>query len=269
VTQPKWKAQAWAEGRSIQVELDFVKLPAVKGIASELRELAINLIFNAVDAMPLGGTISLQTRTAPGGLVFSISDTGTGMAEEVRARCMEPFFSTKGDHGTGLGLSMVFGIVTRHEGRIEIESEPHRGTTFRIFFPSEGISDPQAMAEALPLHRSLHVLVVDDEAQSREIVSKYLTSDGHQVVTVSGPEKAISRVQDRPFDLVITDQGMPGMTGTDLGAILKQLWNGQQVILMTGFHEPQAPVHAQVDCVLRKPISHGELRRALASFVWE
>jgi signal transduction histidine kinase len=262
-TQPKWKGQSLERGLSINVEMDLEKLPAMKGISADLRELMTNLIFNAVDAMPMGGTITLKTCPLPGQIGFSISDTGTGMTEEVRARCLEPFFSTKGELGTGLGLSMVFGVIARHEGRIEIESEQGCGTTFRIFFPPEGESDVQASVEALPLVRPLQVLVVDDEEQSREIVSKYLTSDGHKVLSVSGPEKAIAHFQDNGFDLIITDQGMPGMTGTNLGAVFKQMREDQPVILMTGFAEPSAPIEGHVDMVLRKPISQGELRRAL------
>jgi len=265
LTQPKWKGQALANGQSIKVELELEKIPAVRGSAAELRDLATNLIFNAVDAMPKGGIITLRTGVAPGGIVFSISDTGTGMTDEVRARCLEPFFSTKGEQGTGLGLSMVFGVITRHEGRIEIESEPDFGTTLRIFLPAEGALDEKISAAALPLDRSLQVLVVDDEERSLEIVSKYLIGDGHKVVTVSAPEKAISLFQGNNFDLIITDQGMPGMTGMSLGAIVKQMREGQPVILMTGFAEPSAPLDGHMDMVIRKPISQGELRRALSS----
>ena len=265
LTQPKWKGQALANGKSIKVELELEKLPAVKGSAAELRDLATNLIFNAVDAMPKGGTITLRTSIAPGGVSFSISDTGTGMTEEIRERCLEPFFSTKGEQGTGLGLSMVFGVVTRHEGNVEIESELDCGTTFRIFFPAEGAMEEKIAAIALPLDRSLAILVVDDEERSREVVSKYLAGDGHRVVTVSTPEKAISLFRDNNFDLIITDQGMPGMTGTSLGAVMKQMWEGQPVILMTGFAEPSAPIEGHMDMVIRKPISQGELRRALSN----
>jgi signal transduction histidine kinase len=137
LTQPKWKTQARASGRKIEVELDLGKLLPISGNPSELREALTNLIFNAVDAMPEGGTITLRSRAEDGAVLLEISDTGTGMNEEVRAHCLEPFFSTKGNKGTGLGLSMVFGIIKRHNGTLEIESAVDRGSIFRIRLPAE------------------------------------------------------------------------------------------------------------------------------------
>ena len=124
-------------GRKIEVELDLEKLSPVSGNPAELREALTNLIFNAVDAMPAGGTVTLRSRAEDNAVLFEISDTGTGMSEDVRTRCLEPFFSTKGDKGTGLGLSMVFGIIKRHNGTLDIESAVNRGSTFRIRFPAE------------------------------------------------------------------------------------------------------------------------------------
>ena len=136
-TQPKWKDQALAEGRTISVELDLEKLPSINASEAEIRSLATNLIFNAVDAMPQGGTITLRTRRCDeGGALMEVADSGTGMTEEVRTRCLEPFFSTKGEKGTGLGLAMVFGIVQRHGATIDLQSEPGAGTTFSIRFPA-------------------------------------------------------------------------------------------------------------------------------------
>ena len=136
LTQPKWKTQALASGRTISVELDLEKLPLISGNSSELREVITNLIFNAVDAMPEGGTITLRSRRDGDDALLVIADTGTGMTDAVRNRCLEPFFSTKGDKGTGLGLSMVFGIIKRHNGTLDIESTLDRGTTFSIRLPA-------------------------------------------------------------------------------------------------------------------------------------
>ena len=122
------------------MKLDLEKLPPVSGNPAELREALTNLIFNAVDAMPAGGTVTLRSRAEDNAVLFQISDTGTGMSEDVRTRCLEPFFSTKGDKGTGLGLSMVFGIIKRHNGALDIESAVDRGSTFRIRFPAESES---------------------------------------------------------------------------------------------------------------------------------
>jgi signal transduction histidine kinase len=137
LTQPKWKTQALASGHKIEVALDLGKVPPVSGNPAELREALTNLIFNAVDAMPTGGTVTLRSRAEDKAVLSEISDTGTGMSDDVRTRCLEPFFSTKGDKGTGLGLSMVFGIIKRHNGTLDIESAVGRGSTFRIRIPAE------------------------------------------------------------------------------------------------------------------------------------
>jgi signal transduction histidine kinase len=137
LTQPKWKTQALTSGHKIEMELDLEKVPPVSGNPAELREALTNLIFNAVDAMPAGGTVTLRSRPKDDAVLFEISDTGTGMSEDVRTRCLEPFFSTKGEKGTGLGLSMVFGIIKRHNGTLDIESAVDRGSTFRIRLPAE------------------------------------------------------------------------------------------------------------------------------------
>jgi len=135
LTQPKWKTQARSSGRTIEVVTNLEDVPPVTGNPSELREALTNLIFNAVDAMPEGGTITLRSHSEDQAVLCEVSDTGTGMSEDVRTRCLEPFFSTKGDKGTGLGLSMVFGTIKRHNGTLDIESAVGRGSTFRIRFP--------------------------------------------------------------------------------------------------------------------------------------
>lgn len=268
LTQPKWNAQALADGRTITVELDLAKLPPISGNAVELREVATNLIFNAVGAMPAGGTITLRSSTEHGQAVLEVSDTGSGMSEEVRNRCFEPFFSTKGEKGTGLGLSMVFGIVKRHEGSVEIESTPGQGTTLRIRLPAILEALGAVDDEAGKMERSLHVLVVDDEAVTRGVLANYLTSDGHSVVTAADAEEALGCVADGKFDLLITDHAMPGMNGVQLAAAVRAMRAGHPVILVTGFaagsmgadEEP-----AGVDLVMRKPVPRRELRRALVS----
>ena len=126
---------ALGKGIAIRMDLDLAEgLPTIMGIESEIRDAVVNLIFNAVDAMPEGGTITLQTRALGNGASIEVRDTGTGMDEQTRRRCLEPFFSTKGEHGNGLGLAMVYGMLKRHGGEIEIVSEPGRGTTMRLLF---------------------------------------------------------------------------------------------------------------------------------------
>src|SRR5439155_736086 len=158
----------------------------VAGNAADLREALTNLVFNAVDAMPGGGTLTISTRMIGDAAVLAIRDTGVGMTEEVRLRCLEPFFTTKGEYGTGLGLGLVYGIVQRHQGALEIESAPGAGTTFSLRLPiwSQGAPEaavPSAARETEPLR----VLVVEDEPLIRRALVEYLSVDGHTVETAS------------------------------------------------------------------------------------
>jgi signal transduction histidine kinase len=153
MARPKWKDRAGGHA-PIFVHSTLEQVPPVHGNASELRAALTNLIFNAVDAMPAGGVINLRTRSDCAHVLIEVEDSGTGMSEEVRARCLDSFFTTKGEQGTGLGLPMVFGIITRHQGALEIESEPGRGTTFRVRLPSDSTTVPkpkQHLGEAQPL----------------------------------------------------------------------------------------------------------------------
>lgn len=267
LTQLKWKDQALTEGRSISLELDLVKVPPVNCNASELREVLVNLICNAVDALPSGGTITLRTRREPEQVALSVLDTGTGMSAEVRARCLEPFFSTKGDKGTGLGLSMVLGIIKRHEGTVDIESESGKGTSFHLRFPSLVPLLTPEDNEPTSLEFALNVLVVDDEEIPRNVVKKYLTADGHRVTTAADGSEAMKVFHGGQFDLVVTDHGMPGMNGTDLAHALKQVRASQPIILLTGTATAANENGSDIDLVMYKPISPAELSRAIASIV--
>ncbi len=268
LTSPKWKTQSIAAGREILIETQLGEIPTIPGNGGELREVLTNLIFNAVDAMPEGGTIYLRTRVEGDDVLLQISDTGTGMTEEVRTRCLEPFFTTKGDRGTGLGLAMVFGIIQRHSGTIELESAPGQGATFSFrFATSQGQNQaPISAAEELT-ERALHVLVVDDQPSLSQLLCEYLRNDLHTAETADGGAEAITKFRSGNFDLVITDQVMAGMNGYELAAALKKLKPEVPVILLTGFvHDTSAPAAESdaVDLVVGKPISRAVLRSALA-----
>ncbi|MBI1922614.1 PAS domain S-box protein [Candidatus Poribacteria bacterium] len=206
LTHPRWETQSQAKGVVNRIEKDLPPVPLVAGIEAELREMLTNLIFNAVDAMPDGGTISFRTRSDDGNVLLEVSDTGTGMTEEVRRRCLEPFFTTKGEYGTGIGLAMVYGIIQRHSGTIAVESQLGVGTTFRICLPvpgSQRAASSEQMAEAAS--GPLHVLVVDDELLVREIITDYLTRDGHTVETAANGAEALEKYHPGRFDLIVTD----------------------------------------------------------------
>ena len=268
LTQPRWKDQALASGITIRIETDLKPLPLVAGNEAELREVLTNLIFNAVDAMPEGGTITLRTRADVEHVALEVSDTGIGMTDEVRQRCLEPFFSTKGERGTGLGLAMVYGIIQRHHGTLLIESEPGQGTSIIIRLPvqMEQKGEVRGQDEERPSRR-LQILVVDDEPQVREVVTAYLTGDGHSVETATNGREGLEKFLVGWFDVVVTDQGMPEMSGDQLAGAIKRVAPKKPVILLTGFGDLMIAAGDRpsgVDIILSKPVTLNALRQALA-----
>jgi signal transduction histidine kinase len=267
LTEPKWRRQAQADGITIQVESKLQSIPPIAGDESALREVLTNLIFNAVDAMPTGGTITLETESDAGQAIIRVRDTGTGMTEAVRQRCLEPFFSTKGERGTGLGLSMVYGIIERHRGKIDVESVPGEGTTFIVRLP---LADPAMEKVTTPLEPKsktvLKVLVVDDESRVREVITAYLRAEGHSVTTAASGREGIEQFRAQPFDMVVTDRAMPEMSGDQMASLIKQLRPEVPVVLLTGFGaliEVTGSQPKDVDVVLSKPITLGALRKTI------
>src|SRR5919112_4262585 len=216
ITRPRWKD--YAEARNVHIKLvrQIGSNAVIMGDAGELREVLVNMVFNAVDAMADGGTLTLSTQEAGDEVVLTVADTGTGMSEDVRSRIFDPFFTTKGKAGMGLGLSVSYGIIRRHEGRVEVESEVGRGTTFRMTFPIVGESDTQRIHETGPLlavraDGSLRILVVDDEDYVRELLADILEREGCEVVLAGEGREALTLFDAQGFDAVFTDVGLPGM----------------------------------------------------------
>lgn len=271
LTRPRWRDEPQRHGISIELTVHCeTGLPPLLGDPGELREALTNLVFNAVDALPHGGHITLQAALRPATrpqaapeLALEIVDDGIGMDETTRRRCLEPFFTTKAQRGTGLGLSMVYGMMRRHEGHIEIDSAPNRGTTIRLRFPlpSAGPTPAEIPTPALASGRPLRLLCIDDEAKLRTLFTQCLSAFGHQVeVADSGPAGiAAFRAAveaGRAYDLVLTDLGMPGMDGNEVARALKQISPATPLIMLTGWG---AQLNAEtggaqpVDAVLPKP----------------
>lgn len=271
MTRPKWKEQAQEREVEINVRTELADQPSmVIGDPAELREMLTNLIFNAVDAMPNGGCITITTQHVGTDIALSVADTGTGMSEETRRRCLEPFFTTKGDKGTGLGLSAVYGIIQRHAGTMDIESEKGRGTKFCIRLPAAGtvetIDGNPAPDPASDGARTLRMLVVDDQEIIRDVVQAQLMEDGHTVDTAGDGAEALAKFRDGGcYDLTITDQSMPGMSGEELAREIKKICPISPVILLTGFGGGSADEERPegIDLVLGKPTTLMELRRAV------
>lgn len=268
LTQPKWKDQALAAGVTIKLETDLREVPPIAGNESELREVLTNLIFNAVDAMPKSGTLALRTRPDGDHVLLEVSDSGVGMSAEVRQQCLEPFFSTKGERGTGLGLSMVYAIIRRHHGVIDIESEPGKGTTFRLRLPIQSAAgQPTQVVDASSLWTALHVLVVDDDPLVGRVTTEYLTAMGYTAETAASGSDALAMFSPDRFGLVMTDQGMPGMSGDRLAQAIKERSPETPVIMLTGAGQMkvgEAPQWDAVDVLANKPLTMETLRAALA-----
>jgi signal transduction histidine kinase/ActR/RegA family two-component response regulator len=285
LSRARWSNMSQQRGVFIQVETELAPgLPAILGIESEIREALVNLVFNAVDAMPEGGTLTLRTKTSevPASLNAAaqrqvrveVSDTGIGMDEDTRRRCLEPFFTTKGERGTGLGLAMVYGIATRHNAEIEIESAVGKGTTFRFVFPVPVTTQVQAgpAATAFTVPTRLRILVVDDDPLLIKSLRDILETDGHVVATANGGREGIemfrnAREGKEPFAAVITDLGMPYVNGREVAATIKGLDPAVPVILLTGWGQrlvAEGDIPPHVDCVLNKPPRLREIREALA-----
>jgi signal transduction histidine kinase/ActR/RegA family two-component response regulator len=276
LSEPKWKSEALASGRVITVRAELSPVPAVRGNDADLREALVNLLFNAVDAMGHGGTIVVQTGRspsqdgdAPATVRLAVSDEGVGMDDETKQRCLEPFFTTKGEKGTGLGLAMVYGIVRRHDGTIDIESAPGAGTTVTIALPARAGQAPVAPErDEATRRRPLRVLVVDDEPVVREVTAAYLQADGHSVAMAPDGQEALRLFESDAFDLVVTDRAMPGMSGDQLAAAVKQRAPEVPVLLLSGFGDlmrAAGDVPAGVDAVLGKPLTGSRLKQAVAS----
>jgi signal transduction histidine kinase len=266
LTQPRWKDQAMGGGVDIQVLTDLEEVPSVSGNEAELREMLTNLVFNAIESIRKSGAITISTRRVADSVVLEVRDTGVGMSEEVRKRCLEPFFSTK-DVGTGLGLGIVYGVVSRHGGTVEIESEEGRGTTVRVTLHSRREQRmPEQIKEVEAPQDSLRILVVEDEPLVREVITVYLDEDGHRVETAENGVEGLKRFEAGEFDIVLTDRAMPEMNGDQLAIAIKERQPTMPVVLLTGFGdlmEGGGERPSGVDVIVSKPFTFDTLRDAI------
>jgi PAS domain S-box-containing protein len=279
LARARWSDMPQQRGIVIDLRLELGQnLPPVAGIESELREALINLVFNAVDAMPEGGKLTIRTNATEGPastqqVHVEVADSGVGMDEETRRRCLEPFFTTKGERGTGLGLAMVYGVTRRHNADIEMESAIGQGTTVRLRFPvavANGAGAQSVTAESMPPR--LRILSVDDDPLLIKSLRDALEADGHAVVTANGGQAGIdafreAEERDERFAVVITDLGMPYVDGRKVASAIKNDSPSTPVILLTGWGQrlvAEGDIPPHVDRVLNKPPKLKELRAALA-----
>jgi PAS domain S-box-containing protein len=287
LTRARWNDMPLENGIVIKLKTELEEqLPAVVGAENEIREALINLVFNAADAMPHGGTLTLRTRAVSKPIDAGVADlrerrfvsvevcdTGTGMDAETKSRCLEPFYTTKGERGTGLGLAMVYGVAQRHCAEVEIDSEVGFGSTFRMNFPipDEPVSAAPRKKVSAQRAMRLRILVVDDDPVLLKSLTDTLEADGHFVRAVNNGQSGIEAFREasggkEPFSVVITDLGMPYIDGRKVSSSIKEISSSTPIILLTGWGERlvvdgDAPLH--IDHVLSKPPKLGELREAL------
>ena len=289
LTRPRWRDVAQRGGINIEVRRELGSdLPRLLSNASDLREALTNLVFNAVDALPQGGVITLATRFVAGPvsmekpglrqqLQIEVRDNGVGMDEQTRLRCLEPFFTTKAKHGgTGLGLAMVYGMMQRHGGAIEIDSKLNHGTSIKMNFPVlDGEAAPAPVLQSpAGKQRSLRVLCIDDEPQIRELLSDCLGMFDHKVAVASGGKEGIEMFlaavrTGQPFQSVITDLGMPEVDGHQVVRAIKAESPQTPVIMMTGWGQIMKDDRDKTkgaDALLGKPPSVGKLNELLLQF---
>lgn len=301
VARPRWRGEAEARGISIQMNVELGELPPVNGNESELGEVMVNLLLNAVDAIPDGGTISVSSGVdSDGWIEIEVTDTGHGMEDDIRSRIFEPFFSTKGPRGSGLGLSLVYGIVCRHGGNIIVESKAGDGSKFTVHLPVATIADMESVDKLLPQTevgtervKRGKVLVIDDESMIRALLSDILQAMGQEVETAEAGGEGLGKFEaavfaasrslaskeepgedgpDRPFDLVLTDLGMPEMSGWEVVERIKEMSPATPVALITGWGDqldPRKMEESRVDLVMAKPFSVAEVKRLVSEALAE
>jgi CheY-like chemotaxis protein/anti-sigma regulatory factor (Ser/Thr protein kinase) len=292
LTRALWKDEAEARGMPVEVVTDLDRVPPIDGQAGALREAVMNLILNALDAMPRGGRMGLTLRRVEDGVELQVSDAGEGMPEDVRRRVFDPFFTTRSPHRTGLGLSVVHGVVNRHHGSVRVRSEHGGGTTVTLWFPAghmhAAVSPPpgQAVVPAVVVHEPpepaqaaparaaggvdvgdsaasppaeperISILVVEDEEQIRTMLVDALTAAGHRVESATDGLSGLGRFQGGRFDIVLTDLSLPECSGLDVARSVKRLRPETPVVLITGWGhllDPERLRESGVDLMLVKP----------------
>jgi PAS domain S-box-containing protein len=268
MSMPKWQGRAQAADPQIELTEDLGDIDSISGNEVEIHDMITNLIFNAVDALPEGGNITLRTRQDDDTVIMEIGDNGLGMSENVLEHCMEPFFSTK-HNGTGLGLAIAKSVVERHGGEISVESQEGEGTTFRIWLPVARKAEKPITTEEdnADIARGLRILVIEDNEEQRELMQEYLNIDNHDVELADNGHEGITRFMDGWYDLVITDRAMPGMSGDEVARQIKHYAPDKNIIMLTGFGDMMEATERKpkgVDLILSKPVTLEKLRKAIS-----
>jgi PAS domain S-box-containing protein len=269
ITRTRWQNEARIRGLEYEVKLNAEKEQFTYGSASELREVFVNMIVNAVDAMPRGGRLLITCRRKDDRLQLHFSDNGMGMAEDVQQKIFEPFFSTKGAQGTGLGLSVSYSIIERHSGSISVVSEVGSGTNFMIDLPAAAAeSSSEEPSATFTDTRSLKILVVDDEKPVRETLAEMLVAMKHSVELAGSGQEAAEKMRVADFDFVFTDLAMPEMDGWETARLVRKSRPNVRIVLVTGYGPTTPPPTGEedlVDAIIGKPFDFAQVCSTLTT----
>ncbi len=265
-TRVRWKDNAEAKGILFKIQKSLPHLPPVAGNASELREVFINLINNALDAMPEGGSIKVRSLRDDDQVVVQMEDTGGGIPRALQDRIFDPFFTTKGPQSSGLGLSVSYGIINRHRGTIAVDSREGQGTTFSISLPifDEVVERREKERPQVSIQGKAKILVIEDEEEVRKLLAAILTENGHEVEVAFDGLQGIELFERQRFDLVLTDLGMPGLSGWQVAKKVKSIDEKVPVALITGWNvklDESEMRRSSVDLVIQKPFQVNQVIR--------
>jgi PAS domain S-box-containing protein len=268
ITRPKWKDEAQGKGIHIEILSHLGEIQHVIGIASEIREVITNMIFNAIEAMPEGGKIEIRTFQKKEKVYIQVSDTGLGMTEEVKKKVFEPFFTTKPFTNTGLGMSMSYGIIRRFGGELEVESRLGHGTTFTIILSVGSEEKDKGISTSLTQKgREARILVIDDEESVRSVLSKMLSQVNHHVTVARDGGEGLQLLKEKEFDIVLTDLGMPGMSGWDVCKAIKEMSLYIPVGMITGWGmelDQAKKEESGIDFVISKPFDFSQIVKVVS-----
>lgn len=256
---------------NIEVVTDLSGEGSVLGDAAELKQALVNIIFNSIDAMPEGGKITVSIKRGNGSVVIAISDTGAGIPDNIKGRIFDPFFTTKGSKGLGLGLSVTYGIIKRHGGQIDFDSTVGEGTTFTVQLPMAREVAPKAPPEPeAKTTKSARILVVDDDTEVSEVLEMMVKKLGHGVTVVNSGKKAVSTFKNGQYDMLITDLGMPDISGREVARAVKEERPSTPVLLITGWGvQLELDEMPEIDDLIAKPFTKKVLSAKIAGLLAE
>jgi signal transduction histidine kinase len=266
ITRPRWDIASKVKGILIEPVFELKDDLFIRGDSSDLRNAFTNIIFNAVDAMPNGGILSIKTDKIDNYICIDFKDTGIGMTEETIERIFDPFFTTKGVLGNGLGMSEVYGIIKRHNGKINVISGVGAGTTIKLRFPTVQKIEEKISPAKQKYTGLFNIYIIDDEEYILETLQDFLSDLGHTVQTNTSPKQALSDIKKSHYDIVITDLSMPGISGLELAEQIKALDPAIQLILISGWalNLDESDLENRIDFVINKPFSFEKITYVLS-----